>query len=186
MRLALIDNYDSFTWNLVEILRQECPYAWELLPNRGLNASELMGYDKIIISPGPGLPEEWHLPVLILELAAHADILGICLGHQALALALGARLKQAGVYHGIQSRVFITDPDERLFQGLQTPVLVGRYHSWVVDENTLPDDLLVTSRSEDGLVMGLRHRRLPLRGLQFHPESYMTPQGAHMLRNWLL
>lgn len=185
MRLALIDNYDSFTWNLVEILRRECPYAWEVIPNTGLQASDLKTFDKILISPGPGLPHEWHLPELIRELAGHADILGICLGHQAMAQAFGACLLQAGVFHGIQSSVHIADPGEILFQGLEAPVLIGRYHSWVVDEGSLPDDLVITAYSEDGLIMGLRHRHLPLRGLQFHPESYMTPQGALMLRNWL-
>lgn len=184
MRLALIDNYDSFTWNLVEILRRECPYAWEVIPNTGLQASGLKIFNKILISPGPGLPHEWHLPELICEMAGHADILGICLGHQAMAQAFGARLIQAGVFHGIQSSVHIEDPGEVLFQGLEAPLLVGRYHSWVVDESSLPDDLMVTAYSEDGLIMGLRHRSLPLRGLQFHPESYMTPRGAHMLRNW--
>lgn len=185
MRLALIDNYDSFTWNLVEILRRECHYAWEVILNTGLQVLELKTFDKILISPGPGLPNEWHLPELILELAGHADILGICLGHQAMAEAFGARLVQAGVFHGIQSLVHISDPGEMLFQGLEAPVLVGRYHSWVVDKSSLPDDLMVTAYSDDGFIMGLRHRSLPLRGLQFHPESYMTPQGALMLRNWL-
>ena len=185
MRLALIDNQDSFTYNLVEILRWECPYHWTVLTNTGLQVQELNEFDKILISPGPGLPEEWNLPELIRNLAGKADILGICLGHQAIALAFGAKLRQAGVFHGIQSLLHIAEPFDYIFHGLKEPIIVGRYHSWVVDELTLPDELIVTARSSDGLTMGIMHRSLQIRGLQFHPESYMTSQGVIMLRNWL-
>lgn len=186
MRLALIDNYDSFTWNLVEILRQECPYEWEVIPNVGLNANDLMDYDKILISPGPGLPSEWHdLPGLVRALAGKVDILGVCLGHQAMAEAFGAKLCQAGIFHGIQSELIIERSDF-LFKGLNAPVMVGRYHSWVVDEVSLPVELEVTARSDDGLIMALRHCHFDVRGIQFHPESYMSPKGYLMLRNWLL
>lgn len=186
MRLALIDNYDSFTWDLVEVLRQECPYEWNLLPNDGFDADDILRYDKILISPGPGLPAEWHnLPNLVRDIAGRVDILGVCLGHQAIAEAFGARLCQVGVFHGIQSELIVVEND-RLFDGLSSPILIGRYHSWVVDESSLPQHLIITARSDDGLVMAIRHRDYNIRGIQFHPESYMTPLGNQIIRNWLL
>lgn len=185
MRLALIDNFDSFTWNLVEVLRQECPYDWEVLPNNGFSQEDILGFDKVLITPGSGLPEEWHnLPNLIKCLAGRIDILGVCLGHQAIAEAFGARLCQAGVFHGIQSKLIVEEYD-CLFDGLSSPILIGRYHSWVVDESSLPDHLIITARSNDGLVMAIRHRDYNIRGIQFHPESYMTPLGNQIIRNWL-
>jgi len=187
MKLALIDNYDSFTWNLAEILRVHCTFQWTVFPNDTVEPESLASYDKILISPGPGIPQEaGNVKVIIRELGFKKDILGICLGHQAIAEVFGGRLIQAvGVFHGLRSPVRINSPVDEIFTDIPNPFLAGRYHSWFVDPYSLPACLIVTAATHDGIPMAIRHTSYKVRGLQFHPESYMTPEGSRMIANWL-
>ena len=185
MRIAIIDNYDSFTYNLVHLVR-ELGADVRVWRNDRFRLEELEPYDKILLSPGPGIPSEAGLmPDVILHYAGSKPILGICLGEQAIGEAFGGTLVNLEtVYHGVQTpcrRV----ADDYLLSGLPEEFPVGRYHSWVVDAATLPACLECTAVSPEGLVMALRHRNLDLRGLQFHPESVLTPDGARILSNWL-
>ena len=143
-------------------------------------------YDKIIISPGPGIPDEAGiLPELLRAYADKKPILGVCLGHQAIGERFGAKLKNlSSVYHGIQSTIDITSPDY-LFDGLPEQIEVGRYHSWVINKDTLPEELEVLAKSRDGEIMAIRHKTLDIRGVQFHPESIMTPMGMTIFNNWI-
>lgn len=186
MRLAVIDNHDSFVYNLVHLLRQ-MEQEVDVLRNDEISLPHLECYDRLLLSPGPGLPHEAGLLLpLLLHYAERKPILGVCLGHQALAVAFGGELAQLPqVLHGICTPCRCTVPDELLFQHLPETFSVGRYHSWVVDDASLPSCLEVTARSDEGLIMALRHRSLPLRSVQFHPESILTPEGPSMLRNWL-
>lgn len=186
MRLAVIDNHDSFVYNLVHLLL-EMGKEVNVLRNDEISLSQLENYDRLLLSPGPGLPSEAGcLLPLLRYYAERKPIFGVCLGHQALAEAFGGKLRQLPqVLHGICTSCHSTVPDEILFQHLPDNFNVGRYHSWVVDEHSLPSCLEVTARTDTGLIMALRHRTLPLRSVQFHPESILTPDGPQMLRNWL-
>lgn len=185
MEIAIIDNYDSFTFNLVHLLR-ELGAKVSVLPNDSFDMSDLKRFDKIVLSPGPGVPSQAGLTMdVIREYASRKSILGVCLGHQAIAEAFGAQLVNLPfVFHGIQSscRIITKDP---LFTGLPHHIKVGRYHSWAVNREHFPDCLEVTAMSDDGTIMALRHRRYDIRGIQFHPESILTPDGAQIMRNWL-
>jgi anthranilate synthase component II len=187
LRLLVIDNYDSFTWNLVQLLKEAGVKNLVVAKNDELQASNASYFDKILFSPGPGLPSEVPLMAEIIEKYKDTkSILGICLGHQAIAEAFGGKLKNLdNVYHGIKHRMKITDHSEYLFSGIADGFEAGLYHSWVVDQASLPSDLKVTVVSESGLLMGIAHRRYDIRGLQFHPESYMTPVGKQIIENWL-
>ena len=185
MKIVIIDNYDSFTFNLVHLVR-ELGCSPCVLRNDRFDPESLADFDKILLSPGPGIPSEAALmPEVIRRYAASKPILGICLGEQAIGEAFGGTLVNLEtVYHGVQTpcrRV----ADDYLLSGLPEEFPVGRYHSWVVDAATLPGCLECTAVSPEGLVMALRHRSLDLRGLQFHPESVLTPDGARILSNWL-
>lgn len=186
MKILVLDNYDSFTYNLVYLIRQ-LGYGEQLniRRNDAFLLDEVERYDKILLSPGPGIPVEAGLmPELLQRYAPTKSILGICLGHQALAEAFGGTLLNlAEVQHGVASTVTV-QPD-RLFEGLPDSFLVGRYHSWVVDEQSLPQELEVIARTEDQQIMAIRHRQFDLRGLQFHPESILTEHGAKLIQNWL-
>lgn len=186
MKILVLDNYDSFTYNLVYLIRQ-LGYGEQLniRRNDAFLLDEVARYDKILLSPGPGIPVEAGLmPELLQRYAPTKSILGICLGHQALAEAFGGTLLNlAEVQHGVASTVTV-QPD-RLFEGLPDSFLVGRYHSWVVDEQSLPQELEVIARTEDQQIMAIRHRQFDLRGLQFHPESILTEHGAKLIQNWL-
>ncbi len=185
MKLLIIDNYDSFTYNIVHTLR-ELGVTPHVVRNDAISVDEAGHYDAIIISPGPGIPSEAGiLPELLKRYSATKPILGICLGHQAIGECFGASLRNLdNVYHGISSTIRITDRD-CLFDGLPETIDVGRYHSWVIDRHGLPDDLAVTAVSDDGEIMAVRHRRYDVRGVQFHPESILTPCGQKILGNWL-
>lgn len=188
MHLLLFDNYDSFTYNLVQLFRELLPDGKiEVFQNDRITLEEVTDFDAVVLSPGPGLPAEAGIMLsLIREYAKRKPILGICLGHQAIAEVFGARLlKLQVVWHGRASHVHPIKPEEKLFESLPKPFLAGRYHSWVVDEQSLPDCLEPIARSSDGYLMALRHKKYPLCGLQFHPESILTQQGAQMLKNWL-
>lgn len=185
MNIVIIDNYDSFTYNLSHLVK-ELGAAVTVLRNDRFRLPDLEGYDKILLSPGPGIPEEAGLlPDVIRTYAGKKPILGICLGEQAIGEVMGGRLVNLQeVYHGVQTPVTLT-ADDYLFHGLPRQIAVGRYHSWVVDRDSLPDCLEVTAVSEEGYIMALRHRTFDVRGIQFHPESVLTPDGMVLLQNWL-
>lgn len=185
MNIVIIDNYDSFTYNLSHLVK-ELGAAVTVLRNDRFRLPDLEGYDKILLSPGPGIPEEAGLlPDVIRTYAGKKPILGICLGEQAIGEVMGGRLVNLQeVYHGVQTPVTLT-ADDYLFHGLPRQIAVGRYHSWVVDRDSLPDCLEVTAVSEEGYIMALRHRTFDVRGIQFHPESVLTPDGKVLLQNWL-
>ncbi len=185
MKLLVFDNYDSFTYNIVHSLRQ-LGVEPEVRRNDRITTDEISTFDKIIISPGPGIPSEAGiLPQLLLRYASEKPILGVCLGHQAIGERFGARLKNLPqVWHGIKSKAVVTTQDY-LFDGLPDEFEIGRYHSWVVDRDGLPAELEVTAFSPDGEIMAMRHRTLDVRGVQFHPESILTPQGNKIFENWL-
>lgn len=185
MRLLVFDNYDSFTYNIVHALRQ-LGVQPEVRRNDRITLDEISGFDKIIISPGPGIPSEAGiLPQLLTRYASEKSILGVCLGHQAIGERFGARLRNLPqVWHGMKSKAVITTRDY-LFDGMPDEFEIGRYHSWVVDRGSLPAELEVTAVSPDGEIMAMRHRTLDVKGVQFHPESILTPQGITIFENWL-
>lgn len=185
MKIAVIDNYDSFTYNLVHLVRQLGADV-AVRRNDQFEISDIEPYDKIILSPGPGIPSEAGLLTdVIRAYAGRKPILGVCLGHQAIGEAFGARLENLKeVYHGVATPVTL-DTAEPLFRGLPRRIDVGRYHSWVVSRDGLPECLSVTAESDDGNIMALRHNEFDVRGIQFHPESILTPDGATIVKNWL-
>jgi anthranilate synthase component 2 len=184
-KILVIDNYDSFTYNLVHYLEDlNCEVT--VYRNDEFELDEIAHFDKILLSPGPGIPDEAGLlkPV-IAKYGATKSIFGVCLGQQAIGEVYGGTLSNLDkVYHGVATLVKTVVDDEILFQGLEKEFEVGRYHSWVVDA-TLPKDLEATSFDENGQVMSLRHKTFDVRGVQFHPESVLTPNGKKMLENWV-
>lgn len=186
MKILVFDNYDSFTYNIVHTLR-ELGSNPDVSRNDQISLDEIDNYDKIIISPGPGIPQEAGLLMEVLKrYASKKSILGICLGHQAIGENFGAKLVNlTEVYHGIATPISITKQDY-LFDGLPDTFNVGRYHSWVVDSNGFPDnELEVIAKDREGMIMAIRHRKLDIRGVQFHPESVLTPDGMKIIENWL-
>lgn len=186
IRVLIIDNYDSFTHNLAHLLR-ELGAEVTIKRNDQLTLNEPEAYDKILLSPGPGIPEEAGLLLPILRrYAASKPILGVCLGHQAIGECFGGTLSNlTQVFHGVDSVISVI-ADDLLFKGLNRHLTVGRYHSWVVDRENLPNELEITAVDEEtGQVMALRHRHYNVRGIQFHPESVLTPDGKKMIQNWL-
>ncbi len=186
MKVLLFDNYDSFTYNLLHILK-ELGATVDVRRNDKIRLEEVREYDKILLSPGPGIPEEAGILLpLIKEYAPTKSILGVCLGEQAIGQAFGARLiNLKDVYHGIASPIQVTVPDP-LFTGMGETFTAGRYHSWVVDPTDLPSCLEVIAKdTEGGQIMGLRHKTYDVKGIQFHPESVLTPNGKQIISNWL-
>ena len=186
MRILLFDNYDSFTYNILHLLRELGADA-EVRRNDQIPLDEVAPYDKIILSPGPGIPEEAGILLpLIKTYASSKPMLGVCLGEQAIGEAFGAKLRNLpSVFHGVQSDVRVTIDNPLLGEAGRT-YRVGRYHSWVVSDEAFPPCLEVLARdNEDGLIMALRHRTYPLYGIQFHPESVLTPEGKAMIQHWL-
>lgn len=189
MKIAIIDNYDSFTYNLAHLVR-ELGVEVDVLRNDKFRLDELEAYDKLMLSPGPGIPQEAGLLLeVIREYAGRKPMLGVCLGHQAIGEAFGARLENLKeVYHGIQTPVSLLEEEaggDYIFCGLPRRIRVGRYHSWVVSADSIPTCLQVTAMA-DGQVMALRHREYDIHGIQFHPESVLTPDGKVIVRNWML
>ena len=184
-RVVIIDNYDSFTYNLAHLVKQLGAKV-EVFRNDQFTLNQLERFTKIILSPGPGIPEEAGLLMdVIRTYAGRKPMLGVCLGHQAIAEVFGGKLVNLKeVYHGIatEGTQFGNDP---IFSGLPKRIVMGRYHSWVVDRAGFPDCLEVTAMSDDGQIMALRHRNYNIHGIQFHPESVLTPEGATIVRNWL-
>ena len=186
MRILLLDNYDSFTYNIVERLRSLGYTEVEHRYNDAFDIQEAFNFEAIILSPGPGIPQEAGcLLPLIRHLYPHRPILGICLGHQAIAEAFGGSLVNLPQpYHGIASNLLVSNAHDPLLGALhQTPV--GRYHSWVVNEVGLPSCLQITARSDEGHIMAIQHQRLPVYGVQFHPESYMSTHGDDVFDRFL-
>ena len=185
--IALIDNYDSFTYNLAHLVK-ELGAKVTVFRNDKFTLDQLEEFDKILLSPGPGIPSESGLLLDVIRVyAGKKPILGVCLGEQAIGEFFGARLTNLSkVFHGLQKPVKILQPKgDYLFKGLPEWIPVGRYHSWVVDAEGLPDCLEVTAISEENYIMGLRHKEYDVQGVQFHPESVLTPNGREILRNWL-
>ena len=185
MKTVIIDNYDSFTYNLAHLVK-ELGAEVSVVRNDQFRLSELKPFDKIILSPGPGIPTEAGLLMDVIDAYASVKpILGVCLGHQAIGEYFGGKLTNLSqVFHGIASIISITAPDY-IYKELPAQVQVGRYHSWVVDNEGLPDCLEVTSVSEEGQIMSLRHKQYDVRGIQYHPESVLTPEGRKIIANWL-
>lgn len=186
MKILVLDNYDSFTYNLVHLVKGMGYEDIEVARNDRIELKDVAEFDKIILSPGPGIPSEAGIMLdLIREYAPTKSILGICLGEQAIAEAFGAGLENlADVYHGVDTPVRITRQDI-LFAGLEESFDAGRYHSWVVSIDNFPDELTVTAVDGEGRIMAIAHKNYDVRGVQFHPESVLTPQGEKIIRNWL-
>jgi len=184
-KILVIDNYDSFTFNLVHYLEDlKCDVT--VLRNDKFDLEDIQHFDKIVLSPGPGIPEEAGLlKAVIKRYASSKSILGVCLGQQAIAEVFGGQIiNLEEVYHGVHTDINICVDDESLFNTMEKTIQVGRYHSWVVDSN-IPDVLEVTSVDDNGQIMSLRHRTFDVKGVQFHPESVLTPNGKQLLENWI-
>ena len=185
MKIVIIDNYDSFTYNLSHLIKSLGAEV-DVVRNDQFELSDLEPYSKIVLSPGPGIPSEAGLLLdVIRTYAGKKPILGVCLGHQAIGEVFGAKLENlSDVFHGVATPCHII-ADDPIFSGLDRDITVGRYHSWVVATNGLPACLKVTAVSDEGQIMALRHKTLNVRGIQFHPESVLTPDGRKMIQNFL-
>jgi anthranilate synthase component 2 len=187
MKILVFDNYDSFTYNLVHLIEKILHTKVDVYRNDEIKLEEVKAYDKIILSPGPGVPSEAGLLLpLIKEYASYKSILGVCLGHQAIGEAFGGTLKNLDtVFHGVATNINILKPDSKIFKGIGSEVEVGRYHSWIVEEKNFPAELEITAVDENGYIMALQHKSYDVQGVQFHPESILTPSGEKLMRNWL-
>jgi anthranilate synthase component 2 len=191
MKILVFDNYDSFTYNLVHLVEKITHKKVDVFFNDQIALENINKYNKIILSPGPGIPEEAGLLLPLIKMyAPMKSILGVCLGHQAIGQAFGATLTNLStVYHGVASNIIVEknqiEVDDSLFKGLSATFEVGRYHSWVVDTNNFPTDLEITATDENGYVMAMKHKIFDVQGVQFHPESILTPSGEMILSNWL-
>jgi anthranilate synthase component 2 len=185
--IVVIDNYDSFTYNLVHYIEKITAKRMDVFRNDEITIDEVSKYDKILLSPGPGIPIEAGIILeLIRKLGPTKSILGVCLGHQAIGEAFGGTLTNLDkVYHGIASEIEVLTPDDPLYNGIPSKFKVGRYHSWVIDKKTLPDCFTITSTDEHGLIMGISHKKYDIRGVQYHPESVLTEHGLKIMENWL-
>lgn len=187
MKILVIDNYDSFTFNLVQLINSS---KYKIIIKRNDEIIEqsikMISPDKILISPGPGKPENSKASLIAIKnFGCRIPIMGICLGHQAIALAFGAKVVKAReLLHGKTSKIY--HDGNKIFKKMPQPFTAMRYHSLIVDKNTLPDNLIVTAETSDGLVMGIRHKQFPIEGIQFHPESILTENGKKLVKNWLL
>jgi anthranilate synthase component 2 len=186
MKILIFDNYDSFTYNLVHLVKELGFTDVDVYRNDKIALEDIAKYDKIILSPGPGIPSEAGLLLpLIKEYAGKKPILGVCLGHQAIGEAFGAKLSNLeDVYHGVATKIEVIKPDY-LFEGLDRELEVGRYHSWIVDKEGLPGCIEVTAVDNNGQIMALRHKEYDIHGVQFHPESVLTPAGEIIVKNFL-
>lgn len=186
MKILVLDNYDSFTYNLVHIIRG-LGYPMDIFRNDRIALESVKQYDKILLSPGPGIPDEAGIMKdVIREYGPTKSILGVCLGHQGIGEVYGAKLFNIPkVLHGVTSSTEVKDKDEYLFKGVSPKFQATHYHSWAVVPETITDNLKVTAQNDEGLIMGLRHLKYDVRGVQFHPESIMTPEGPKMIENWL-
>jgi anthranilate synthase component 2 len=187
MKILVLDNYDSFTFNLVQYIERVLKEPVDVYRNDRIGLKEVGKYDKILISPGPGIPVEAGITLdLIRKYGNSKSILGVCLGHQAIAEAFGGSIfNLSTVYHGVTGRMKQVVPGDYLLEGVPLEFEAGRYHSWVVQPETLPGELEITVKNDEGYIMALRHRKYDVRGVQFHPESVMTEYGGKMILNWI-
>jgi len=187
MKILVVDNYDSFTYNLVQYIWNITGELPDVVRNDAISLEEVDQWDVIILSPGPGLPADAGImPQIIQTYFNKKPILGVCLGHQAIGEAFGAALNNLSkVYHGVSSMISALNINEPLFKDLPTHFEVGRYHSWVVRKDSLPEDLVILSKDEEGEIMAMKHHSFPVYGVQFHPESIMTPFGKKIIENFL-
>ncbi len=187
MKILVFDNYDSFTYNLVHLVEKITDEKPDVFRNDQITLEEVGKYDKLILSPGPGIPEEAGLLLPLIKMyAATKSILGVCLGHQAIGQAFGASLINLDtVYHGIATKMIQTKNKSLLFKGLGNEFEAGRYHSWIIDAATLSKDFEVTAYDDNKYIMAMQHKKYDLQSVQFHPESVLTPDGERMMRNWL-
>lgn len=191
MKILIFDNYDSFTYNLVHIVEKIIDDKVDVFRNDKISLEKINDYDKIILSPGPGLPcESGLLLPLIKEYASSKSILGVCLGQQAIAEVFGGKLiNLKDVYHGVATKIKVnenrTPSGNDVFKSLPKELVAGRYHSWIVGMEDFPEVLEITAEDENGCIMALRHKTFDVQGVQFHPESVLTPDGEKMMRNWL-
>jgi anthranilate synthase component 2 len=186
MNILIFDNYDSFTYNLVHLVEAITHSKVDVYRNDEIALEKVKEYDKIILSPGPGVPSEAGLLLpLIKEYANSKSILGVCLGHQAIGEAFGGKLiNLTSVFHGIATNCTIAT-EAPIFKGLPEQIQIGRYHSWVISEDDFPAELEITARDENNYIMALQHKNLGITGVQFHPESVLTPDGKKIIENWL-
>jgi anthranilate synthase component 2 len=186
MNIVIIDNYDSFTYNLASLVEVVAGRKPVVLRNDQFQIGDLDQFDKIVLSPGPGIPEEAGLLLDVIKYyASSKSILGVCLGHQAIGEAFGGKLINISkVFHGIATPIEHKGTDD-LFEGLPSRFEVGRYHSWIIDPESLPVDLSVTAVDDEGLIMAISHNSLDIKGVQFHPESILTPDGKKIIQNWI-
>ncbi len=186
-KILVIDNYDSFTYNLVHYLEKLTDEPVVVFRNDEITLDKINLYNKIVLSPGPGIPAEAGICIdLIKEYAETKSILGVCLGHQAIGEAFGAALLNLDkVYHGVSSIITVLAPDDPLYNGLPDRLEVGRYHSWIISRENMPDCFTVTCEDEQGIIMGISHKEYDLKGVQFHPESVLTEHGLKIIENWL-
>lgn len=193
-KILILDNYDSFTYNLVQLVEEIIGGEVDVYRNDEITIEDVDRYDKIILSPGPGIPSEAGILLsLIKTYAKSKSILGVCLGHQAIGEVFGGQLTNLSkVFHGIKTNinlipaVSLSKNDNDWFKGLDAEIEVGRYHSWVINEHDVPAELEVTAVDNSGMIMSIRHREYDIQGVQFHPESVLTPNGRKMLENWLI
>jgi len=186
-KILVIDNYDSFTYNLVHYIEKLIGQRADVFRNDEISVDEAGKYDKILLSPGPGVPSEAGIILdLIRKLGPTKSIFGVCLGHQAIGEAFGGKLTNLDkVYHGIASEIQVLTPNDSLYKGVPAKFNVGRYHSWVVDKQGLPECFTITSVDEHGLIMGISHKQFNVKGVQYHPESVLTEHGLTLVDNWL-
>lgn len=186
-KIIVIDNYDSFTYNLVHQIGKLTGLRPDVYRNDEINIDDIDKYEKILISPGPGIPSEAGICLeVIRRYGAFKSILGICLGHQAICEAYGGKiLNLSTVYHGIASPVKIKAADDLLLKNIPPIIMAGRYHSWVASKKHLPDCFRITCEDENGIIMGISHKNYDVRGLQFHPESVLTEYGSEIINNWI-
>ncbi len=185
-QVVIIDNYDSFTFNLVHYF-EGLGCAVTVYRNDQFDLEDLQDFDAIVLSPGPGLPKNAGLTMQVIHrYASSKKILGICLGHQAIGEYFGATLENlSAVVHGQASSITVLDASEKIYHNLTHPIHVGRYHSWAISKHNFPDCLQITAQDQEGYIQSIAHKMLPVCGLQFHPESILTPQGKAILANWL-
>jgi anthranilate synthase component 2 len=186
-KILVIDNYDSFTYNLVHYIGNLTNDPVDVFRNDEISLQEVNKYDKILLSPGPGVPVEAGICLDLIRMYAPAkSILGVCLGHQAIGEAFGGKLVNLDkVYHGIATPIQVLTPEDPLYKNIPANFNVGRYHSWVLSDEDFPSDLIITARDENGMIMGVSHKKFNVRGVQYHPESVLTQHGYQIIENWL-
>jgi glutamine amidotransferase of anthranilate synthase or aminodeoxychorismate synthase len=187
-KVLVFDNYDSFTYNLVQIIEKILDQKVDVVRNDKITLEEVGTYDKIILSPGPGIPEEAGILLdLIKKYAPTKSILGVCLGQQAIAEAFGGSLVNLSeIFHGVATTTEIVKENTLIFRNITSGLEVGRYHSWAVNPENFPEELEITAVDKDGMIMALQHKTYDVHGVQFHPESILTPEGETIIKNFLL